>query len=534
MPETRREFLVGTLAGSSALAAGAMTCSLSAQENTELDEARRKAAHRQRRVIYNNDGDDIWRAGADTVEKFLAVRHEPLVGTQVDSIYYCTTQSFNHFSHDTKVAEIFLSKGGSYANNNLKNFLEQETDGLRMSSQFARKHGLESIWTLRMNDIHDAWVPELRAKWKGEDPTRVMSTLTKSKGAVGRQRLWSLVDFEHPDVEPRMLAIIDEVLTNYDIDGIELDFMRAPFYFRTTFNGEPATDDQIAIMTSLVRKIRELVLRRSVQRRKAYLLAVRVPSTVTLSRKIGIDITSWLQEKLIDVMALSGGYVTFDQPVKELIELGHQHDVPVYPCLSRSGMLYRPPRDKGKIQPAEAWFGAAMRLWHDGADGIYVFNLFADADGPGFIRHILKTIGSPERLAKTTTMYAISDAGWWMPAAHPSKDAEDFSMALPKALKPNQFQNANLYVPEDLSGAAPSVAAELRIDFTGLEATGAPQIFLDTIKLEQTDGGKEVAGVRRFACPVPMSAIHQGTNLLKVKTEAQSAKLAGAELWIRR
>ena len=30
-------------------------------------------------------------------------------------------------------------------------------------------------------------------------------------------RLWSLVDFEHPDVEPRLLAIIEEVLQNYDV-----------------------------------------------------------------------------------------------------------------------------------------------------------------------------------------------------------------------------------------------------------------------------------------------------------------------------
>jgi hypothetical protein len=105
-----------------------------------LDDARKKSAHRQRRIIYNNDGDDIWAKGADTIEKFLALRHTPLLDTHVDTIFYCTTQSFNLFTHDTRVAEVFLSREGSFTHNNLKMFLEQRTDGLRMSCDFARKH----------------------------------------------------------------------------------------------------------------------------------------------------------------------------------------------------------------------------------------------------------------------------------------------------------------------------------------------------------------------------------------------------------
>ncbi|MFP6767630.1 MAG: hypothetical protein VB859_05630, partial [Planctomycetaceae bacterium] len=152
----RREFLLGLVAGSTALGPGwPGDRSIAAAETAALDAARRQAAHRRRRVIYNNDGDDIWAKGADTVDKFLAVRHTPLLGTHVDSIFYSTTQSFNFFTHQSKVAEVFRSKAGSFANNNLARFLGQDTDGLRMSSQFARKHGMETIWTLRMNDIHD-------------------------------------------------------------------------------------------------------------------------------------------------------------------------------------------------------------------------------------------------------------------------------------------------------------------------------------------------------------------------------------------
>ena len=535
---TRREFVFGLVAGGSALGAGWSNGeTLWSAETAALDAARSQAAHRRRRVIFNNDGDDIWAKGADMVKSFLETRHTPLLKTHVDSIYYCTTQSFNRFTHDTRVAEIFRAKTGQFANNNLEKFLNQKTDGLRMSSQFARRHGLETIWTLRMNDIHDSWTAAFLSKWKQQDPTRVMSTLEKTKNFGDRRRLWSLVDFEHPDVERRLVAIIEEVLRNYDIDGVELDFLRAPFYFRTAYEGKPATDKQIAVMTRLVRKIRELILRESGRKGKPFLLAVRVPSTVTLCRKIGLDVPAWLQEKLIDVMAVGGGYITFDVPVAELIALGHKYNVPVYPCLSQSGLMSRPPRGKSTKQPVEAWFGVASRLLDEGADGVYTFNLFP---GPGtaadrrYARKVLSTIGSKDALHKSTIMYAMSDAGWWMPSHYWAKDAAEFSNALPLDLKPNQNNRTYMVVPEDLRGAGIDVTAEVRVDFTGLSKQSQPAILFGSANFGPRNDGKDVAGVRRFTCRVPITAIKQGRNRVMVKVNETGAKLAGVELWIRR
>jgi hypothetical protein len=534
----RREFLAGLVAGSVVAASfSESSAPLAAAESEALNAARKQAARRRRRVIFNNDGDDIWTQDANTVESFLDVRHTPLLNTHVDSIFYCTTQSFNHFTHDTRVAEIFRAKSGTFAGNNLDTFLEQKTDGLRMSSTFARQHGLESFWTLRMNDIHDAWTPAFVSDWKRQAPGRVMSTLEKSRQFDDRRRLWSLVDFEHPDVQPRMVAIIEEVLQNYDVDGVELDFMRAPFYFRTAYEGQSATEAQVGILTQLVHAIRSLVLRESEKQRKPLLLSVRVPSTVELCRRIGIDIAAWLQAGLIDVLALGGGYITFDLPAKQLIELGHKHDVPVYPCLSQSGLMYRPPRGESTKQPPEAWFGAASRLWADGADGIYSFNLFP---GPGtdtdrkYARDVLTKIGSHEELLASSIQYAMSDAGWWMPQHYWAKDAAEYSGALPLSLNPGEFTQTYMIVPEDLRGADISVTAEVRVDFTGLSENAEPTVLFGSANFGPQPGGKDVAGVRRFICRVPLQAISQGRNRVMVKVDDSDAKLAGVELWIRR
>jgi hypothetical protein len=54
-----------------------------------LRETRKQLAHRQRRIIFNNDGCDVLYWPKDekvTVEKFLAKRTSPLAGTGVDAI----------------------------------------------------------------------------------------------------------------------------------------------------------------------------------------------------------------------------------------------------------------------------------------------------------------------------------------------------------------------------------------------------------------------------------------------------------------
>ena len=538
MQTRRREFLAGVVAGSMALGHGWTGGGpLEAMEVAALDAARRDAGRIRRRVIFNNDGDDIWAKGADTREKFLASRHTPLLGTNVDSIFYCTTQSFNHFTHDTRVAEIFTATEGQFANNQLARFIDQKTDGLRMSSEFALANGLETIWTLRMNDIHDAWTPAFLSKWKQQDPTRVMSTLEEAKQYNDRRRLWSLVDFEHPDVEPRMLEIIEEVLVNYDVDGIELDFLRAPCYFRSTYEGKPTTDKQRDILTRLVSKIRRLLRKQGELQAKPFLLAARVPSTPALCRYIGIDIGAWLTEKYLDLLIAGGGYVTFDLPLGDLVALASDHDVPIYPAISQSGLMYRSPRGTATKQPPEAWYGVASRHFAEGADGIYTFNLFP---GPGteedrkYARTVLERLGSPEKLHESDIMYGISDAGFWMPSHYWAKDAADFSKALPLILKPKVFERCALQVPEDLSGVGFNVTAELRVDFTGLEDEDTPEILFGSANFGPTGGGHKVAGVRRYVCKVPVQAIKQGANRVMVKTARDGVKLVGAELWIRR
>ena len=76
-----------------------------------LRKERRRATHRRRRVIYDNDGCDAYcEATEATPDGLLRERAIPHLGGHVDSVFYCTTASLGLYSHNTKVAEV-LTKG---------------------------------------------------------------------------------------------------------------------------------------------------------------------------------------------------------------------------------------------------------------------------------------------------------------------------------------------------------------------------------------------------------------------------------------
>ncbi|MDA0285700.1 MAG: hypothetical protein O3B86_20340, partial [Planctomycetota bacterium] len=403
-------------------------------------------------------------------------------------------------------------------------------------------------WTLRMNDIHDAWTPQFVSQWKKDDPRRVMAAIADVSSLNDRRRLWSLVDFEHPDVEPRIVAIIEEVLRNYPVDGVDLDFLRAPFYFRSTYEGKPATDKQMGILTRLVERIRKTVLAESERQGKPFLLAARVPVTKELCRYMGIDIATWLPAGLIDVLTIGGGYVVFDQPVAGLIDLGQKHSVPVYPCLSLSGLLHRPPRGNGFALPPAAWYTAAERCFDAGAAGIHCFNLFPGPyngwksfDGTGsadaqhdHARAILSRVGSPDTLRAADKLYAISDAGNYMSAHYWSKDAEEFSIALPVELKKNKATLLPDLVVGKHFTVPDGAKVELRIDVSGLAADLPLSVTFNSTQLGEATNVNAVAEVRRHSYAVPAAVIRPGVNRVALTVPVEGARTTGTELWVRR
>ena len=76
---------------------------------------------------------------------------------------------------------------------------------------------------------------------------------SNSGGVTGwsdRRSIWSPVNFACPGVRERAVEIIRDVANRYDVDGVDLDYLRHTCYFKETQRGEPATQEQAAMLAA--------------------------------------------------------------------------------------------------------------------------------------------------------------------------------------------------------------------------------------------------------------------------------------------
>ncbi len=456
------------------------------RESAEMARMRQEAKSRRRRLIFNNDGNDMSAGPHENPESFLSERIVPALGTQVDTVFYCTGVS-TLFDHDTNVAERSddLQEQMNFKNlrpinrhANMRMLRKAGYDSLSLVTQRVHEAGLEVFWTHRINDIHDSFTDSVLCNWKRENPQYMMGTPEDIKRyeVTDPRHMWSTLDFEKPEVLDYLYRITEEVCRRYDVDGVELDYFRHPLFFRPNLEYKPATPAQVEIMTDFQRRMREMAYREGSRRGRPILVATHVPMSRERCLHVGIDLERWLRDDLVDILVIGSGYQPLSMPSGDLVEFGHVHDVPVYPNISASGM-----RQWGKrIEP---WRAAASNVWRAGADGINLFNWFpADSfeqatfsfpdqvqgtDAEVGKKHpILMTLGDPKTLAGLDKVFGIDnvkeDYGCLEQGVVQS---QILPVALDSAGKPREV---NLPVGDDIAAAAANgnlKSATLRVQF---------------------------------------------------------------------
>ena len=99
-----------------------------------------------------------------------------------------------------------------------------------------RRHGIAAIASMRMNDAHtsdEAREWQVRSRHKKSRPDLLIGSPTPTRaGGADRWNFCWQWDYEQEEVRDRFLGLVNETLERYDFDGIELDWMRGPPYFR--------------------------------------------------------------------------------------------------------------------------------------------------------------------------------------------------------------------------------------------------------------------------------------------------------------
>jgi hypothetical protein len=379
-----------------------------------LYEARKHAAARRRRIVLNNDGNEpVYLIKEPTKEEILAYRTAPLPGTQVDTVLYCTWSSgFGIFTHFTEVGQVFTCTEGLFATNKMSELLDVGVDPLQVMNEFYHNHDIEFFWSMRMNDVHDGhpgtdYGPIMFAcnQLKADHPEWMIGV----EGDRPRYGSWSAMDYGVDEVRDFAFCYIEEVCKNYDVDGVEMDFFRHPVFFRDPARGFAASQSELDMMSSLVRRVREMMDEVGADRGRPILSIVRAPDSVAYCRAIGLDIERWFADDLVDIYVPSG-YVRLS-PWQESVSLARHYGVMVYPAMDESRVKEAGTADVGTgvfTTPRgcdETYRARAAEVLASGADGVYLYNFF-NPNSP-----ILDQLGESDTLRGTAKNYFCSYLG---------------------------------------------------------------------------------------------------------------------------
>ncbi|MDH3253134.1 MAG: hypothetical protein OEM41_10105, partial [Ignavibacteria bacterium] len=247
----------------------------------------------------------------------------------------------------------------------------------------------EVFLTFRMNELHDVdkpGSPLLSRFWKDHPEYR-----------VGGYEGWgaSALNYAIPEVREYVFALLSEVCERYDPAGLELDFMRFPYYFP---HQEDSMQSYAETMTAFVRRVREMLDRIERSRGTKLLLAARVPTSLRACAYLGLDPARWATEGFIDFLTVAPFLSTeTDIPVSEFQSACEK--IPVYTGIEYTIGTRQMTREEKRA--------AAALLYDAGSDGIYLFNYFVAWDmGLQADMDVLRDLADPDSLAKRNKLYA--------------------------------------------------------------------------------------------------------------------------------
>jgi hypothetical protein len=339
---------------------------------------------RRNRTIYFNDArhfylfvfeppmtlKDAWRP-VDEVE-----------GTGVDTLVYGIARGDGLF-FPTKVGKPFYSDVDEFENaiywkvrQNIVSLQERGLDILQVLADRAHERGMEFFTSFRMGTYEGVGSPSA-------DP---------SEGGRG---------LAEADARENQFRVFEEIVTQYNLEGLELDFGASP-------GGMPQVllDEDVAeytpIITEHVRRISEMTRAAGKQ------VGVRVPCVEKVCETQGFDIRTWLKEGLVDyVVPTMYANLRLDtqMPIEWLIESAHAADISVHGMLQPFVEVGYPGQRYDEHFSPEMMRAATSNYLTKGTDGVYTW--FLDWPLGANERNMLTEMANPDLMTEANKQYRL-------------------------------------------------------------------------------------------------------------------------------
>lgn len=305
------------------------------------------------------------------------------------------------------------------------------TDLIQTFLDRCRMRAQAPLISIRVNDAHHK---ENVDKKKGEKFGSVSMSINRFYHAHPEYRLVPgsfsgkdlVLNWAEPEVRAQKLALLQELCENYDLDGLELDFLRTYSYFRLT---ETTREQRAAIMTAFVKDVRTLLDRTAREGRRRW-LSVRVPCYLEAHDPLGIDLTA-MTAAGVDIVNASSHYFTTQ----------HHHLAAIRKQAPNATLYFELCHTIWKGEKVAVGYDvfpyrratrehlhtAAHLACSRGADGISLFNFaYYRENGTGEGRGVfgeppfdaLKALSDPNALAQEPQHWFIAQ-GWRAPGAKP-------------------------------------------------------------------------------------------------------------------
>jgi hypothetical protein len=472
------------------------------------------------RILFNNDSDDLkWPAYPEhhdsvwvpagkpiplpairSPEDYLALRIGPLAKTGVSGLAYCGNFGL----------PIWELKRDPIA--------PLGDDPLQRIIQFWKRDGRTFFFSMRMNDKHHGYFnwahlwdefrrthrhwflqPPSDAEWNNDflpwlnDPARpgpqemwarVQTQPRELRAGPNRELNGEklLYDYSKAEVRSHYLAILREACRRYDLDGVELDWLRYPKFFR---DGEV----NAAVLTEFVREARTILDETAKRHGHPLRLVTRVPDSPARAKELGLHVEAWMKAGWIDAVIAGNGFTFGSNALDQWVTLAHLHRVPVY------GVIERMPRGFTRYGSPETLRAAAATLWARGADGLYTFNFYNTAEYP-----LLAELSDPARLARLPKEFFVD-------ACSVTNNATVSDTPLPLAMKAGTPATTHLFIADDLAMARET---SLEIVFKAEDGLVPPAVILNGQPLKDL---KSTRGKSDLTLTLSSTALKQALKL---------------------
>lgn len=332
-------------------------------------------------------------------------------------------------------------------------------------------------------------------------------------------------DYSLDVVREEKLAMVREMLDDYDADGIELDFCFRPRYFR-----KAEVERNTPTMTAFVAQVRSLAEEIGTRKGRHIPVMARVNQREDDNLAIGLDVQAWLREGSVDYVVGQVYYSAFETNSRESEWLGRAAQN------SGAAVYLRPPQhvfdERTPVPSIEMYRALLQTVRGQGYTGLYLAGMPWPFGRDEY--RVLREAAYPETIERRSKRYFLTPSETGTYYSGPS------DRQLPIELEQGVTHTITVRVADDLEAAA--AEGELRspiltIWFSDLCADDEIELSLNGVQLslagaEVIDEGAATIASRRvsvddrlgfnaywYQFTLENGLLRQGDNFLRIRTK---------------